>query len=462
MSFVSVLFFIALFAVGTVFYIVPPRWRTLYMLVLSYAFYATWNVPYLALLALASLVAYGAGRLIARCAVEKDKLRTLCAGVGVLVALMVAFKAAGQISGVLFPLGLSYYSFKLIAYMIEVYWDDATVEKDAVTFFLYPAFFSQIVSGPIQRPLAFFEQWRGQALKLADYDRIDSGYRYILGGLMMKLLLGDRLASFIQVVDADPGRYHYLIILTTVICFTLQLYADFAGYTNIAIGIGKIFGIDGPPNFNAPFRAPTIQNMWQRWHMSLTGWLTDYLFMPLQMALRGLGGMGAMLAIAVNMIVIGLWHGLTVNYLIFGVLHALFLIAVFLFPKKPLQAISRFGVGRVALTGIGIVLTFLMMTFTQIFFHTASLSHALDLLKLVFGLTPAGTLRWVDIRTEIVDPIFIVMILTAYIGAGLQFHGKIGALILTHVPRWVIYGLALTLISILSVDSDAKFIYGQF
>ncbi len=235
-------------------------------------------------------------------------------GVTAVVAVIVAFKAAGAWQGLLLPLGVSYYSFKLISYLIEVYWDDEAVERDPVLFFLFPAFFPQIVSGPIQRPEPFFAQMRDVTGRTLDAEQLETGFRLILGGLMMKLLVGDRLAGFIALIDQSHPYFSYSVVLTTVACYLLQLYADFAGYTNIALGIGKLFGIEGPPNFHAPFAAANIQEFWRRWHMSLTSWVTDYLFTPLSMSLRGLGQVGLVLCIMLNMLIIGLWHGLTLNY----------------------------------------------------------------------------------------------------------------------------------------------------
>ena len=166
----------------------------------------------------------------------------MAVGVAAMVGVIVAFKAAGAWHGLLLPLGVSYYSFKLISYLIEVYWDDDSVERDPVMFFLFPAFFPQIVSGPIQRPEPFFTQMREVMGRAIDADQVETGFRLILGGLMMKLLVGDRLAAFIDVVDTSHSDYSYSVMLATVACYLLQLYADFAGYTNIALGIGKLFG----------------------------------------------------------------------------------------------------------------------------------------------------------------------------------------------------------------------------
>ena len=284
MSFTSPLFFLCLALAGTAFYLMPGRFRAIYLLLLSYVFYASSSRLYLLLLVVASAISYGLGLGIAGSRNENAKLGFMALGIAFIVGVIVTFKAAGAWSGFLLPLGLSYYSFKLISYLIEVYWDDEAVERDPVVFFLFPAFFPQIVSGPIQRPGTFFSQMRDVMGSKANYAQITTGFGYIVGGLMMKFIIGDRLALFIAMVDKAHSNFHYSIMLVTVACYTLQLYADFAGYTNIALGIGKIFGVEGPPNFNAPFAATNIQAMWRRWHMSLTSWLTDYLFSPLAMA----------------------------------------------------------------------------------------------------------------------------------------------------------------------------------
>ena len=254
MSFTSPLFYVVLVPAAAAFYLLSGRWRAIYLLALSYAFYALSSRIYLVLLIVASAAVYALGLAIAKSGSERAKQAYMAAGVAAVVGVIVAFKAAGAWRGLLLPLGVSYYSFKLISYLIEVYWDDEAVERDPVVFFLFPAFFPQIVSGPIQRPEPFFTQMREVMGRTLDADQLETGCRLILGGLMMKLLVGDRLAAFIELVDTSHADYSYSVMLTTVGCYLLQIYADFAGYTNIALGVGKLFGIDGPPNFHAPFR----------------------------------------------------------------------------------------------------------------------------------------------------------------------------------------------------------------
>lgn len=462
MSFVSLEFFVCLAVAGTLFYAVPARWRTHYLLGVSYLFYATWDWAYLALLILITALVFFAGRSIAGAASERGKGIRLWSAVGAMVALVTAFKLLGRIDGLLFPLGLSYYSFKLIAYLIDVYWDENAVETDAATFFLYPAFFPQIVSGPIQRADDFFAQWRRQGLGPADYGRIESGFRYIVGGLLLKSLIGDRLGAFIATVDQSPGSYRYAVILLLLCCYTLQLYADFAGYTNIAIGIGKVFNIDSPPNFAAPFAATNIQEMWRRWHMSLTSWVTDYLFMPMQMALRGLGRLGMVMCITLSMVVIGLWHNITLSFLVFGLCHAVFVSVTALTAKGRARVFNGTASTRRLGAALGVVLTFCLMTFSQVFWRTGHWSGAVTRLKLLLGLTKPGHIGLSAIRFDVADPVFACMAIALFVGAGAPGLQWLARRVDRTVPVWAQLGACLLLLSAFSSESSGSFIYGQF
>jgi alginate O-acetyltransferase complex protein AlgI len=472
LSFISPLFFLFLAPAGVVFYALPGRFRAMYLLALSYAFYALSSRLYLLLLIFASATSYGLGLGIAKSGSERTKAVFLALGVAAIVGVVVAFKAAGAWSGLLLPLGLSYYSFKLISYLIEVYWDEKAVERDPVLFFLFPAFFPQIVSGPIQRPNTFFSQMRSVMSRKADDAQIEAGFAYILGGLMLKIIISDRLAAFIDVVDKANSDFDYLIILTTIGCYTLQLYADFAGYTNIALGIGKIFGIEGPPNFNAPFAATNIQAFWRRWHMSLTSWLTDYLFTPLSMALRSRGQTGIVIAISVNMVIIGLWHGLTLNYLVFGLLHALFMniTVVVLGYRARRSRVSRTNAQDSAFQQVadrftellGAVITFALVSFSQIFFHSPTWGQAISILKQILGLASSGSLHWSDIRADVAVPAYVCIGISLFVGAGSPGAKWLIARIDRVVPRWLQYGVCLFLLSVFFSEGNGQFIYGQF
>lgn len=472
MGFTAPLFYVALVPAVAAFYLLPGRWRAIYLLALSYAFYALSSRIYLVLLIVASAAVYALGLAIAKSSSERAKQTYMAVGVAAVVAVIVAFKAAGAWRGVLLPLGVSFYSFKLISYLIEVYWDDEAVERDPVVFFLLPAFFPQIVSGPIQRPEPFFAQMRDVMARTIDVEQVETGLRFILGGLMMKLLIGDRLADFIGRIDQSHSDYSYSVMLTTVACYMLQLYADFSGYTNIALGIGKLFGVEGPPNFNAPFSAANIQEFWRRWHMSLTLWLTDYLFTPLSMTLRDYGQAGLIGAILLNMIIIGIWHAFTLNYLVFGILQAVFLSVTVLIlgagtrrkraAGKTNQVQQETWVWRYVAPFLGAALTFALMSFSMIFFHSPTWDQAMSVLAQVSGLAPSGSIGWSDMPTYLTAPAWICMAIALYVGAGRPGSRALAQSVNAAAPHWLQYGVCLFLLTVLSTAGSGRFIYGQF
>jgi alginate O-acetyltransferase complex protein AlgI len=469
-NFTAPLFYVVLVPAVVVFYLLSGRWRGVYLLALSYGFYALSSRIYLVLLVVASVAVYALGLAIAKSGSERAKQAYMAIGVAAVVAVIVAFKAAGAWHGLLLPLGVSYYSFKLISYLIEVYWDDEAVERDPVVFFLFPAFFPQIVSGPIQRPEPFFVQIRNVMGRTLDADQLDTGFRLILGGLMMKLLVGDRLAAFIELVDTSHADYSYSVLLVTIASYMLQLYADFSGYTNMALGVGKLFGVDGPPNFNAPFAAVNIQEFWRRWHMSLTSWIIDYLFTPLSMSLRDLGRTGLILCLMLNMLVIALWHGLTLNFLVFGILQGI-IISVTALIVISLRERGRTGLKSDTIRQrtrrwpwalAGMILTFALMSFSQIFFHSPTWGQAISILKQVLALSPSGPIGWSDMPASLTVPAWICIAIALFVGVGAPGAKRLVARLDTVAPEWLQYGVCLFLLSVLSTAGSGRFVYGQF
>ena len=451
MAFLSIEFFVCLALVAAIFYGIPARWRTVYLLAVSYLLYSLWSPKYVVLLLALSLVVYLAGFAIAKASDDTRRGIFLVAALSATVGALIAFKAFEASDGLLLPLGISYYSFKLISYLLEVYWGEPP-ETSVTAFLLYPSFFPQIVSGPIQRAPDFFAQARERFGAPACYSRIEEGFR---------LILGDRLALFIVATDGESASYSRGIMLLTTFCYTLQLYADFAGYSNIAIGLGKIFGIDGPANFAAPFAASSIPEMWRRWHMSLTSWIADYVFLPLQMALRDLGKSGLMLSIVASMTLIGLWHGLTMNFLIFGLCHAVFVCVTVLTDPLRLRLFGKNRHARRVGQVIGIVLTFDLMTFSQIFWHLRTWGEAVDRIRCLAGLARSGTLGLAGLPTNLVDGLFISMALILFVGAGCPGIGLIKPGF-ARIPNWLQYAGCMLLLSATHTDGGPGFIYGQF
>ena len=285
----------------------------------STVFYLTVAPRYLVVLAGVTVLAWWLGRSIGGAADERQKLRRTAAGVVLFVGLLAFFKYAllrtallgailplDAVTGLLLPVGMSYYLFKVIGYLGDVYWEKYPPEKSLLAFAAYVTFFPQIVSGPIQRPADFLGQLRAREVTAATWA---SGLRRLLFGLFTKLVVASRLGDLVDPVYSAPQGRPALVLVFAVYLFALQLYADFSAWTSIAIGAGKLFGIQAPENFDAPYLAPNLPDFWRRWHMSLTSWLTDYVYTPLRHVLRNQGNVGLVVAILANMVAVGGWHG---------------------------------------------------------------------------------------------------------------------------------------------------------
>jgi len=399
MSFLSFNFALFLGLALLLFHLAPARWRPGLLLGFSYAFYLSWSFIYTVLLAAVTAGVYATALWIEGRRTERGKHAWMAAGVMTLLILLFAFKSAdwffheffsplgradsNNAALVVVPLGLSYYVFKMVGYILDVYWETLPAQRNFVSLALYGAFFPQIVSGPIQRAQSFFDQI--DKIKSPDAGEFVIGLRRILFGLVKKVAIADRLAVLVENVHAKPAGFSSLELLVGAYCYSIELYTDFSAITDIAIGIGLLFGVKGPENFDLPYYSPNIQVFWRRWHMSLTTWLADYLFTPLRMSLRNLGTAGLCLAIFINMVAIGIWHGQTWTFLAFGIVNGIFLVVSVLTLKQR----NHFFKGRPRLSRVrefaAPLLTFHLVVLTHIFFRAGTLDSAL---QYIAGLIP--------------------------------------------------------------------------
>ncbi|MGC9951453.1 MAG: MBOAT family O-acyltransferase [Bryobacteraceae bacterium] len=382
MSYTEPLFLLYLAACAGLNRLCPARRRAAFLLVASYVFYLTWSPPAAGMLAVLTILTFGAAHRVEKARNSgKGSVAWLAPTAAVFLAgYLAAFKAALSmpahgIAGLVMPLGISYYTFKLIGYVLEVHRGNLPAEKSMVDFAAYIAFFPQIVAGPIQRPGDFFTQLPPKPAALAD------ALPRLAWGLAKKLLVADHLAPVVNSIYADVTGLHGAPLWAAFYLFPLQLYADFSGLTDIAIGAGRLLGITGPENFNRPFTASSISDFWRRWHMSLTNWLGDYVFVPLRMATREAGKAGLVFSITVNMVAIGLWHGLTGGYLMFGVLNAGYLIADALTSRRRAKFFKRNPSLDAAGRWLGWLLTFHLILIAEVFFRAPRVSDAVWLLR---------------------------------------------------------------------------------
>jgi D-alanyl-lipoteichoic acid acyltransferase DltB (MBOAT superfamily) len=393
----ALLFPVFLLAALALFYACPVAYRRTCLLLISLAYYCWWSVPYAALLVgLTAVTWWLTGRVAAT---EDDAKRGRLAVVAVLVPLVVlivfkygaatwgqlapAFGVTGALA-LAAPIGVSYYAFKLISFALDTHWGKIRQHPSLRDTLSYATFFPQILSGPIQRAPDFLEQ-NGTPL-VARPELFVSGLRLVLFGFFKKLVVADRLAIVVDQVFERPASFSSVMVMLACYLYAVQLYADFSGFTDIAIGVGRLFGICAPKNFNSPFYAPTIVEFWRRWHMSLSSWLTDYLFTPLRMSLRNWGQAGLILSLAVNMVIIGIWHGPRATFVVFGALNAAYMIGSALTMRRRDQLLAKRPALKQVRRILGPVIVFHLMVIAFIPFRSETLTQA----RTVFGGFVAG------------------------------------------------------------------------
>jgi len=353
------------------------------LVAVSYYFYGLGAGWYIFLLLGATLAAYFSGK----------SRSLLMVTASLLLSILIFLKAIPLFhSGWLLPLGISYYSFKLAGYSIDVYWGEMQPEKRLIPFLAYSSFFPQIVSGPIQRPETFLPQV--EAAPLPSFGRAMEGVMRILLGFFKKFVVADSLGEIVNYVYGHLNSHPGAPALLAFYCYPLQLYADFSGLTDIAIGSAILFGIESPENFNAPFSASSPSDYWRRWHITLTQWISDYVFTPLRMRLRTLGTTGLILSLFANMILIGLWHGFRWNFALFGAIHASYLSVDSLTQKARKRLYKRSPLANRLSDYLGPLMTFHLVAIGIVFFRAATFSLATTMFAHLFDgwATPASGL----------------------------------------------------------------------
>lgn len=479
MSFLSIAFVLFVAVTLIAFHSAPVRFKAHVLLAASLAFYATHGPGYLVLLVTVALGTQGAALLIERANSESGKKRILSAAVAALILLLCTFKLGGALDlppsatleadtvrRFVLPLGLSYYLFKLLSYLLEVYWDNVAAQRNWVSVGLYAAFFPQIVSGPIQRPGDFFAQLArvGQP----DPRELTIGLRRILFGLFKKVAIADRLGPVVAAIHANPEAHSQLELLFGAYAYAIQLYADFSGLTDIALGIGLLFGIKGPENFALPFFARNLQEYWRRWHMSLTSWLADYLFTPVRMALRDLGQFGLAAAVFLNMVAVGIWHGFTGPFLAFGVFHGVAL-TVSVLTLKQRDRILKARPGLALLRKIAAPLvTFHLVVLGFIFFRAESVPRAVSYLSSLAGTGAHPAIP--PLRFQLPEmPWKLLIGLAALVALMEAVHAAVRSSVWSErciaaprAVRWAAYYGLIILTLAFSRFGEEGFIYGQF
>jgi alginate O-acetyltransferase complex protein AlgI len=397
--------FAVFFPVVTLLYfLLPAKARVPMLLAASCWFYMAFIPRYIFILIFLIFFDYTAGLLIEKAQGGRRRallIASLCANVGMLGFFKYFSFFSGNVTAlahflgwnysieslkIILPIGLSFHTFQSMSYTIEVYRGRFKAERSLHYFALYVMFYPQLVAGPIERPCHLLHQFRED--HRFDGPRFVAGLQMMGVGLFKKIFIADRMAMLVNIVYAHPGNYSGLQLFIATYFFAIQIYCDFSGYSSVALGAAKIMGIDLMVNFNRPYLASSIADFWHRWHISLSTWFRDYVYIPL-------GGNRCSLArnclnLAVVFLVSGFWHGANWTFLIWGGLHGLFFIAyVTTKPLRERMATALGGPENLALKLLGIFLTFNVVGLAWIFFRAANLSDALLVVQRIFtGLLP--------------------------------------------------------------------------
>lgn len=489
MSFNSIQFLIFFPIVTILYFALPFRTRRVMLLVASSIFYMAFVPAYILILFLTITVDYLAGLLIDRAEGRRRKfflIASLISNVGVLAffkyfnfisdnlthaAHALGWQHSLPVWSLVLPIGLSFHTFQGMSYTIEIYRGNQKPEKHFGIFALYVMFYPQLVAGPIERPQNLLHQFYER--HYFDYQRVVGGLKLMLWGMFKKVVIADRLAVFVDQVYNQPTSYQGITLMLATVFFAFQIYADFSAYSDIAIGAAQVMGFRLMTNFNRPYGAKSISDFWRRWHISLTTWFRDYVYLPLvtnQGRRRRLYS-----SIFLTFLISGIWHGARWTFIVWGALNGLYILVSIWTRNIRKKLCASLGLERWPRlhASIQIAITFSLVCFGWIFFRANSLRDAFYVIRhLPTGVRHFPGNLWIEETWANVPPgqprsYFLVaglsIIFMQFIHL-IQPHRSI-RLMLSEKPiyfRWAIYYALILSIFFLGEFQARQFIYFQF
>lgn len=484
--------------VSIVYFSIPHKIRYLWLLGASYFFYMNWNAKYALLLFGSTFITYVAGIVIGRFQkkeideVKKVKYKKICVAISFILnlSILAIFKYANFAINnlnmlleklhlqmdipnwdIVLPVGISFYIFQALSYTVDVYRGEIEPQKNLAKYALFVSFFPQLVAGPIERSKNLLHQL--DEVHKFDYRRMTSGILLMIWGYFLKLVISDRIALLVDNVYGNYSTYGGYYLLVASLLFAFQIYCDFAGYSTIAMGVAEVMGFHLMDNFNCPYFSRSVSEFWRRWHISLSSWFKDYLYIPLGGNRRG--KIRKYLNLLVVFAVSGLWHGAEWTFVIWGTLNGLYQIVGGELVKIRDKVVKVFKFNRETLSHkiYQTVCTFVLIDFSWIFFRADSISDAFAIFK---SMLQGGNLNIIFDGTIFSAGLdqnnFIVLIISLgvlCIVDALKYKGIVVRDVLMKQElwfRWMVYIVAVMSILIFGVwgtSYDAtSFIYFQF
>lgn len=482
------LFFLPLVFLLYWFAFKPLRLRNAFLAVASYVFYGWWDYRFVLLLLFTSLCSYAGGLLLEKWD-GKDSLRkrrrcVVALVVAVNLLILFVFKYFNFFSEsfaavlhqfgwradlptlhLLLPVGISFYTFQALGYVIDVYRRQIVASHDVWAFLAFLSFFPQLVAGPIERASNLLPQMMRQ--RCFDYGAAVDGMRQMLWGFFKKMLVADNCALFVDAVWAESEVHSPTVCLLAALLFTVQIYSDFSGYSDIAIGCARLFGIRLSRNFNNPYFSRSVKEFWRRWHITLMTWFRDYVYIPLGGSRRGLWK--TMRNIAIVFLLSGLWHGARWTYVAWGGYHAVLLIVLLLWSRfAGTRWMSVQNPFAARLKGmIQIFWTFALVVIGWILFRSESMGQAVGMTEKIFSFGSYGFLsgEWGVLNYYHLPRLFFYIVVL--FGVEWLSRRREHALCFSsgafrfRAVRWSVYVLLATVILAYHV-TDSPFIYFQF
>lgn len=457
------------------------RNQNILIVLASYVFYGWWDWRFLSLILFSTVVDYTIGIRLGK--VEKQNTRKLLLWTSLLVNLgllgffkyynffvdnfITAFSFFGQdfkasTLRIVLPVGISFYTFQTLSYTIDMYRKKLKPTHDFIAFTAFVSFFPQLVAGPIERASNLLPQFFRK--RVFDYPRAVDGLRQILWGLFKKMVIADNAAVFVNMIFDNPEAYSSSTLVLGVVFFAFQIYGDFSGYSDIAIGTARLFGFNLMQNFAFPYFSRDIAEFWRRWHISLSTWFRDYLYIPLG---GSRGSQGKVIRnIFIIFVVSGFWHGANWTFVVWGALNAAFFVPLFVFDRNRKNLIpikTRYLMPSVR-DIVSIAFTFGLTLLAWIFFRAESVSAAMNYIYLISDLSSMLKVPNIpNLSGAALTLGFILILLVAeWAGRTNQYALEKMRYFNKKWMRWVVYALLIAAIGLFMQTQETPFIYFQF
>ncbi|HOO28786.1 MAG TPA: MBOAT family O-acyltransferase, partial [Lachnospiraceae bacterium] len=476
MLFNSIQFLIFFPIVVLLYFLIPHKFRYVWLLFASYYFYMAQEPSYAVFLVLTTVITWTAGNLLYRAVNKFQKNIIVAAGFLLTLSFLLYFKytdfflslfGSGRQLHLLLPLGISFYTFQSLTYIMDCYRQETPPEKNILKYALFVSFFPNILSGPIERSKNLLKQF--EQVHAFDVTRVKEGLTLMLWGYFLKMVLVSRLAILTDLVYDHYNIYTGMPLIIATLSYTFQIYCDFAGYSSIAVGAARIMGFQIMQNFRQPYFAVSVSDFWHRWHISLSTWFRDYLYIPLGGSRCSKGR--KYFNIAVVFLTSGFWHGANITFILWGALNGLYQIAGdMLRPFRTyLCSITSLTKHPVLHRILRTIFTFLLLSITWVFFRAPTITDAGIIMKKMFTtIDPAdfinGTIFTLGLGTA--NLLFVVFSLLILLAADLlcEYRRCDISRLLIRTPvllRWGIYYLLFTMILLSCNLSTQEFLYMQ-